>query len=135
MTVRSVVHSQGRRVVQQSESTGARICEYVGIGQDPVAVIEGGVVYLIRADHIGWPLFATTLAGTKVWSAVHLPFGGGHVTTCTPIDARFPGQNDHHIAPESVRAAVLGLDEMSPVSERRWQQMATTKGPPEGGPL
>jgi hypothetical protein len=29
-------------------------------------VIEGGVIYLIRADYIGRPSFATTLAGTKV---------------------------------------------------------------------
>jgi RHS repeat-associated protein len=62
------------------------------MGWDPVAVIEGGVIYLIRADHIGRPSFATTLAGTKVWSAVYLPFGGVHVTTGAPIDARFPGQ-------------------------------------------
>jgi RHS repeat-associated protein len=27
-----------------------------------------------------------------VWSAVYLPFGGVHVTTGAPIDARFPGQ-------------------------------------------
>jgi RHS repeat-associated protein len=44
------------------------------------------------ACHIGRPSFATTLAGTKVWSAVYLPFGGVHVTTGAPIDARFPGQ-------------------------------------------
>jgi RHS repeat-associated protein len=50
------------------------------------------VIYLIRADHIGRPAFATTLAGTKVWSAVYPPFGGVHVTTGAPIDARFPGQ-------------------------------------------
>lgn len=39
------------------------------MGWDPIAVIEGGVVYLIRADHIGRPAFATTLSGTTVWSA------------------------------------------------------------------
>ena len=55
-------------------------------------MIEGRAVTLIRADHIGRPAFATTLAGTKVWSAVYLPFGGVHVSVGAPIDARFPGQ-------------------------------------------
>ena len=84
--------AQGRRIAEYNEATGAIIREYVWMGWDPVAVIEGGVIYLIRADHIGRPAFATTLAGTKVWSAVYLPFGGVHVTTGAPIDARFPGQ-------------------------------------------
>jgi RHS repeat-associated protein len=79
-------------LAEHHEATGALIREYVWMGWDPVAVIEGGVIYLIRADHIGRPVFATTLAGTKVWSAVYLPFGGVHVTTGAPIDARFPGQ-------------------------------------------
>ncbi len=35
----------------------------------PVAEAGGEVVYLVRANHIGRPAFATTLAGTKVWSA------------------------------------------------------------------
>jgi len=34
-----------------------------------VAVIEGGVIYLIRAEQIRRPAFATTLSGTRVWSA------------------------------------------------------------------
>jgi RHS repeat-associated protein len=92
VTIHSVFDSQGRRIAEYTESTGALIREYVWMGWDSVAVIEGGVVYLIRADHIGRPSFATTLAGTRVWSAVYLPFGGVHVTTGVPIDARFPGQ-------------------------------------------
>ena len=92
VTIHSVFDSQGRRIAEYTESTGAIIREYVWKGWEPVPVIENGVIYLIRADHIGRPSFATTLAGTKVWSAVYLPFGGVHVTTGAPIDARFPGQ-------------------------------------------
>ncbi|MGB7271449.1 MAG: RHS repeat-associated core domain-containing protein, partial [Albidovulum sp.] len=58
----------------------------------PLAVVEGGQIYLVRADHIGRPIYATTMAGTKVWEASYLPFGGVHVTTGAPIDLRFPGQ-------------------------------------------
>ena len=32
------------------------------------------------------------MAGTVVWRASYLPFGGVHVTTGAPIDLRFPGQ-------------------------------------------
>jgi RHS repeat-associated protein len=55
-------------------------------------VIEEGVIYLVRSDWIGRPVFATTTSGTVVWRASYLPFGGVHVTTGAPIDARFPGQ-------------------------------------------
>ncbi|MEZ5886868.1 MAG: RHS repeat-associated core domain-containing protein [Paracoccaceae bacterium] len=65
---------------------------YVWLGDMPVAVVEGGQVYLVRVDHIGRPVFATTLAGTQVWSAQYLPFGGVHVSTGTPMALRFPGQ-------------------------------------------
>jgi len=64
----------------------------VWMGDLPLAVIEGGVVYLVRTDHIGRPSFATTMAGTPVWSASYLPFGGVHVASGAPIDLRFPGQ-------------------------------------------
>jgi RHS repeat-associated protein len=55
-------------------------------------VIEGGVAYYIRADHIGRPVFATNAAGAKVWTATYTPFGGVHVSTGTLPEARFPGQ-------------------------------------------
>ncbi len=39
-------------------------------------MIEGGQVYLVRSDPIGRPVFAKTSAGTVVWTASYLPFGG-----------------------------------------------------------
>ncbi len=55
-------------------------------------VVEGGVVHFVRTDHIGRPVFATNVSGTKIWEASYLPFGGVHVTTGTPIALRFSGQ-------------------------------------------
>ena len=57
-----------------------------------VAVVEGGVVNFVRADHIGRPSFATDGVGTVVWEATYLPFGGVHTSTGSPIALRFPGQ-------------------------------------------
>ena len=61
-------------------------------GWDPVALIEGGVVYYIRADHIARPVFATNASGAKVWEATYTPFGGVHTSTGVLPTARFPGQ-------------------------------------------
>jgi RHS repeat-associated protein len=92
VTIHSVFDSDGRRIAEYNQATGALIREYVWHGWDPIAVIEGGVVSFVRADHIGRPVFATNAAGTKVWSASYLPFDGVHVSTGTLPTARFPGQ-------------------------------------------
>jgi RHS repeat-associated protein len=91
-TIHFVFDSDGRRIVEYNETTGALIREYVWNGREPVAVIEGGVVSFVRADHIGRPVFATNSTGVKVWSATYHPFGGVHVSTGTLPPNRFPGQ-------------------------------------------
>ena len=91
-TIHSVFDAQGRRIAEYNEATGALIREYVWLDWEPIAVIEGGVVYYIRAYHIGRPVFATNASGAKVWSVSYTPFGGVHVSTGLPIQARFPGQ-------------------------------------------
>ena len=92
ITIHSVFDSDGRRIAEYNAGTGALIREYVWNGWDPIAVIEGGVVSFVRADHIGRPAFATNASGVKVWTATYTPFGG--VTTSTGVlpSARFPGQ-------------------------------------------
>ncbi len=92
VTLHSVFDSDGRRIAEYNEATGALVREYVWLGWSPVAVIEGGVVSFVRSDHIGRPVFATNASGTKVWTASYLPFGGVRTTTGTPMTARFPGQ-------------------------------------------
>jgi RHS repeat-associated protein len=93
VTIHSVFDSQGRRIAEYNEATGALIREYVWLGWEPVAVIEGGVVSYIRTDHIGRPVFATnSTTGVKTWTASYDPFGGVRTTTGSPISARFPGQ-------------------------------------------
>jgi len=91
-SIHSVYGPDGNRIAEFDGGTGALIREYVWFDGAPIAVIEGGVVYYVRSDHIGRPVFATTQAGTVVWTASYLPFGGVHVTTGAPIEARFPGQ-------------------------------------------
>ena len=92
VTIHSVFDSEGRRIAEYNEATGALIREYVWNGWEPVAVIEGGVIAFVRTDHIGRPIFATNASGTKVWTATYTPFGGVHTSTGALPTARFPGQ-------------------------------------------
>jgi RHS repeat-associated protein len=82
----------GNRIAEIDATTKTVIREYIWLDGRPLAVLEGGAVYYIRADHIGRPVFATDGAGTKVWEVSYLPFGGVHVSSGLPVDARFPGQ-------------------------------------------
>ena len=90
--VHSVFGPDGNRIAEYDEGSGALLREYVWLDGVPVAVREGGVNYFVRVDHIGRPVFATNAAGTKVWTATYLPFGGVQTSTGTPITLRFPGQ-------------------------------------------
>jgi len=66
--------------------------EYIWMDGMPVAVVQGGVVYYIRVDHIGRPVFATDSAANIVWEVNYLPFGGIESSSGSNIDLRFPGQ-------------------------------------------
>lgn len=52
----------------RNPGTRALIRHYVWMGDTPVAVIVGGRIYYVRTDWIGRPVFATTSAGTVVWT-------------------------------------------------------------------
>jgi uncharacterized protein RhaS with RHS repeats len=84
--IHSVFRSDGKRISEYNEGTGALIRHYVWMGDTPVAVIEGGQIYYVRTDWIGRPVFATTSAGTVVWTASWLPFGGVRVSTGAPFN-------------------------------------------------
>ncbi len=92
VTIHSVFDSDGRRIAEYNQASGTLIREYVWNGWDPIAVIEGGQVFFVRADHIGRPVFATNTSGTQVWSATYTPFGGVHTSTGALPANRFPGQ-------------------------------------------
>jgi RHS repeat-associated protein len=87
-----VFDSAGNRIAEYNQATGALIREYIWLDNAPIAVVEGGVIYSVRTDHIGRAVFATNAAGAKVWTASYLPFGGLRVSTGVPLALRFPGQ-------------------------------------------
>jgi RHS repeat-associated protein len=91
-TVHSVFDSTGKRIAEYDQASGALLREYVWTGWEPVAVIENGVVYFVRVDHIGRPVFATNAAGAKVWTVTYDPFGNVTASTGAGVPIRFPGQ-------------------------------------------
>lgn len=95
-TIHSVHDLDGNRIAEYEydPSTYATtlLREYIWMDGRAVAVVEGGVIYFIRTDHIGRPVFATDGTGTKIWDVQYLPFGGVHASTETPVTLRFPGQ-------------------------------------------
>ncbi len=92
LTIHSVFDSAGNRIAEYNQATGTLIREYIWLDGAPIAVVEGGVIYYVRTDHIGRPVFATNAAGVKVWTASYLPFGGVRASTGSAIALRFPGQ-------------------------------------------
>ena len=92
VTIQSIFDSQGRRVAENDQRTGALIREYVWLDWEPLAVIESGVIHFVRTDHIGRPALATDSTGTVVWTASYDPFGTVQASTGTPTAIRFPGQ-------------------------------------------
>lgn len=94
--INSVYGPDGNRMAEFEydpvAGTSTLLREYLWFEGKPIAVIEGGVVYYVRSDHIGRPVFATDATGAKVWEVTYLPFGGVHTSSGTPIALRFPGQ-------------------------------------------
>ena len=95
-TIHSLHDAVGNRIAEydydESLGTSTLIREYIWADGMVVAVVEGGALYFVRTDHIGRPIFATDEAGTKVWEASYLPFGGVQTATGDNSNLRFPGQ-------------------------------------------
>ncbi|MBL1437788.1 MAG: RHS repeat protein [Rhodobacteraceae bacterium] len=94
--IHSIFDLEGNRIAEYDYDSVAGastlLREYIWMDGLPVAVVENDVVYYVRTDHIGRPVFATDSASVKVWEATYYPFGEVLATTGTPIALRFPGQ-------------------------------------------
>ena len=71
--------------------------EYITLGGGgaglPLAVVEGGTISHVHADHLGTPQKMTDDTGAIVWDRQQRPFGETHSETGTATNPqRFPGQ-------------------------------------------
>jgi len=77
----------------ESDTLGNTQTEYVWLGNQRLATINGTGTYYSHNDHLGTPQLMTNSAGTTVWQADYDPFGKATVTTATvENNLRFPGQ-------------------------------------------
>ncbi len=86
-------YSLSGQLIVESNSAGATTSEYVYLNSQPLAKIEGTLVYYYHNDHLATPQKMTDSTGTVVWSADYKPFGEATITTNTITNnLRFPGQ-------------------------------------------
>jgi RHS repeat-associated protein len=77
----------------ETDAGGTIQVEYIWLGSQRIAMVQGGSVYFTHTDHLGTPQLLTNSAGTVVWAADYEPFGEATVTTATiENNLRFPGQ-------------------------------------------
>jgi len=80
-------------LLSETSAAGQVLIEYVWLGSEPIAQIEGSVRRYIHADHLGTPARMTDASGAIVWSLEARPFGDGSAPTgSASLDLRFPGQ-------------------------------------------
>jgi len=87
------------RVIHERFEAGTDDKEYIYINNQPLAVIEDGIVYYIYNDHLNTPQRLSDLQGNIVWQASYTPFGAATINDDVDGDGqgvsfnlRFPGQ-------------------------------------------
>ncbi|MEM7349475.1 MAG: RHS repeat-associated core domain-containing protein [Acidobacteriota bacterium] len=93
------VYGLGGELLGEYDHTGAPIKEYVYFESAPIAVLAGGEIFAVHADHLGTPRAVSDGSGTKIWQWESDPFGA---TAADPdpdgdgnaftFNLRFPGQ-------------------------------------------
>ena len=78
--IHSIHDADGNRIDEydcdSTTQTSTLIREYVWRNGKPIAIILGGLIYMVRTDHIGRSVFTTDPASsTVIWQATFLPFG------------------------------------------------------------
>ena len=97
-STRQFVYDDAGHLLGEYDSTSAYSQETVWFNGQPVATVQGGVVYYINADHLGTPRSAVRASdNVEVWRWDSGPFGVDWATlmvASTPFkyNLRFPGQ-------------------------------------------
>ncbi|MBT9613369.1 MAG: RHS repeat protein [Burkholderiales bacterium] len=93
------VYDEAGHLVGEYDAYGAPIAETVYLGEAPVAVIKGGQVHYVYADHLNTPRVITDQTNKTVWRWDSNPFGADAANEDADGDGvkfgynlRFPGQ-------------------------------------------
>jgi RHS repeat-associated protein len=67
-------------LISETTETGQTLVEYIYIGSNLLAKIQGEQVYYYHNDHLGTPQILTDDSGSIVWKAAYTPFGEAQVS-------------------------------------------------------
>ena len=88
---RYIYDQQGHLIAEATDGQSTK--NYIYIGDLPVAVMDGGSIYYIHADHLGAPQKMTDDRQQIVWDRVSKSFGETVATAgMATLNLRFPGQ-------------------------------------------
>jgi len=84
--------SSGNLLVE-SDALGNTTTEYIWLGNQRIAMVQGGNLYFTHTDHLGTVQLLTDTNANVVWSADYKPFGeADNITGSVTYNMRFPGQ-------------------------------------------
>lgn len=86
------VYGLGGLLYGEYDNTGALIREYVWLGAQPLAQIDGAVTTYLHTDHLGTPRIGSNSSGSSVWDWDSDAFGNGTPTGSATVNLRFAGQ-------------------------------------------
>lgn len=72
---RLYVHGERGELLGEYSATLAPVREYIWLGPTPVAMVQGGAIYTIHADHLGTPRVVLDTWGRQRWTWLSDPFG------------------------------------------------------------
>lgn len=93
-TTTHYLYDPGGALYAETDGAGTVLREYVTLGGVTLAVIDGGGVSYVHADHLSTAQKMTDgITGAVVWDASYRPFGEVTVTAgAAALNQRFPGQ-------------------------------------------
>lgn len=86
------VYGKNGLLYGEYDNTGALIREYVWLGAQPLAQIDGAVTTYLHTDHLGTPRIGSNSSGSSVWDWDSDAFGNGTPTGSATVNLRFAGQ-------------------------------------------
>ncbi|WP_316365449.1 phospholipase effector Tle1 domain-containing protein [Candidatus Thiodiazotropha sp. CDECU1] len=90
---------ENKRLIAEMDEQGEIVRQYLYLGWQPVALLEGGEIYTIHSNHLSAPVAVSDAKGRLVWRAHYAPFGRAHIEddpdgdqVAFQLNLRLPGQ-------------------------------------------
>jgi len=87
-------YDESGNLLFESDTSGNATVEYIWLGNQRLAMVQGGSLYYMHTDHLGTVQLLTDGVGDVAWSGDYGPFGEVVVNPASTVtyNLRFPGQ-------------------------------------------